>query len=436
MVFLMLVILQIKCYLCSIPPGAYYDFNLDVSGSLDASLSVHGNVYVFNTMLWSIGSSGSGGVGEGESVQDLVACQGLSYAMGENGSQFQFTTPENGTVVNTDHVIVAVKAESGSGQFTLTLSRGVMLQLGEGVTGSISFDLLSGRRYAFWRFVGRAHTLYTANVNYTVHNITETARANVYGVFVGYASDFTGGFSRFNVSDVAVETFKKMYSASQGYTNPLFMTPTYGGLTTGFQVCTPFFSEGVKLFGFAFVDIVSWGVVSVDYAEANITLTSLEPNLVKVGEPYVGSIAGKGLVGDLVAVELGGGYCYNFTFRCYGVNPAVEVRSGSGEYFSVFRTLVDYERLPASKSFVVFSGEGGVCYVYVFCIEGEGEYVLTITHLIGSDSLLFYALAFLCLHYLQLQGATAQTLMLGGISALIIGLIIFVYLLGNIKHKF
>ena len=255
-----------------------------------------------------------------------------------------------------------------------------------------------------------------------MHNITETARANAYGVFVGSASDFTSGFSRLNVSDAAVETFKKAYSASQGYTNTLFMTPTYGNPTSGFQVCTPFFSGGVKLFGFAFVDIISWGVVSVDHAEANITLTSREPTLVKVGEPYAGSIAGKGLIGDLVAVELGGGCCYDFTFHCYGVNPTVEVRSGSGEYLSVFRTLVDYETPPASKSFVVFSEEDGVYYVYVFCIEGEGEYVLTITHLIGSNSLLFCTLAFLYLHYLQLQGTMTQTRMIG--SAIIIGSVI------------
>ena len=90
-----------------------------------------------------------------------------------------------------------------------------MPQLEEGVIESTSFDLLSGRRYAFWSFTERAHTLYTATVNYTVHNITETARANAYGVFVGSASDFTSGFSRLNVSDAAVETFKKAYSASQ-----------------------------------------------------------------------------------------------------------------------------------------------------------------------------------------------------------------------------
>lgn len=115
-----------------------------------------------------------------------------------------------------------------------------------------------------------------------------------------------------------------------------------------------FSAGGVKLFGFAFVDIISWGVVSVDHAEANITLTSREPTLVKVGEPYAGSIAGKGLIGDLVAVELGGGCCYDFTFHCYGVNPTVEVRSGSGEYLSVFRTLVDYETPPYQRVLLCF----------------------------------------------------------------------------------
>ncbi|RLF43476.1 MAG: hypothetical protein DRN29_10110, partial [Thermoplasmata archaeon] len=160
----------VRCYLCSVPPGAYYDFNLSVGGGLDAGLSVHGNVYVFNTTLWNIGMSDSGGAGGDESVLDLVACQGLSYAMGERGSKFQFTMPENGTVVNTEHVIVAVRARSGSGRFTLTLSREEMPRFEEGVTHNASFNLLSGRRYAFWSFTGRPHALYTANVSYTVHN--------------------------------------------------------------------------------------------------------------------------------------------------------------------------------------------------------------------------------------------------------------------------